>query len=264
METFTTVYLHGNLGRKFGKEWRLNVRSVAEAIKAIDINLKGALKQYWREKGRDKKYKIKVGEYFLNDEKEILSNSDKPKEIHIMPFIKGRSSGLGKIIAGIVLIIVGYFTFGSTSAWGMALISGGVGMALGGVVQLLTPIPNFNQNAGQSSATFGGGAFQGNAATAIQGAAVPVVYGEMMVAPTPIAISLSNQDMIILSNGSIGLVTPYYIGQTKTGVPSSSNYGTQYTSTTTIPATQNIDNPILGGTPPVYEYIPGGPSTTLW
>ena len=36
-----TVYLHGPLGETVGREWRLNVKSPAEAIRAINVNTNG-------------------------------------------------------------------------------------------------------------------------------------------------------------------------------------------------------------------------------
>jgi predicted phage tail protein len=36
-----TVYLHGKLGKRFGKKWRLSVSSAQEAISAIDANQEG-------------------------------------------------------------------------------------------------------------------------------------------------------------------------------------------------------------------------------
>ena len=32
------IYLHGKIGKKFGKEWDLNVTSPNEALRAIDAN----------------------------------------------------------------------------------------------------------------------------------------------------------------------------------------------------------------------------------
>ena len=37
------VYLHGSLGMKFGKSWCLDVKSIPEALRAIDCNKEGFL-----------------------------------------------------------------------------------------------------------------------------------------------------------------------------------------------------------------------------
>ena len=43
---YRKIKLYGKLGTLFGKEWNLDVNSVSEAIRAIDINTKGELSKY--------------------------------------------------------------------------------------------------------------------------------------------------------------------------------------------------------------------------
>lgn len=72
---------------------------------------------------------------------------------------------------------------------------GGVGasLILGGISQLLTPTPNFNQDtAGESR---GSSLFNGNAAAVSQGGSVGLVYGRALVTPMPVCISFWNQDV---------------------------------------------------------------------
>ena len=204
---FTTIYLHGALGRKFGKEWKLDVSTVKEAIRAIDINLKGKLIEYWFTKGRDKKYRIKLEDYSLSDEKEILGPIGKTKNIHILPITKGSKSGVGKIFAAIAIAVVTYYTgqYGTAAGWGKTTLdivaNTGYGLsislALGGIVQLLTPVPNFNQDSGNDNAST---IFAGNSTMQTQGGSVAVVYGQMIIAPMPIAVSISNSDTKITTD----------------------------------------------------------------
>ena len=200
----TTIYLHGALGRKFGKEWKLDIGTVNEAIRAININLKDALFQYWRGKGRDKKYRIKIGDYAINDEREILSPTGNVDNIHIVPVTKGSKDSLGKIIGGVVLIVVGAILVytGYGAAAGKSLISAGIGMLAGGVIQMLTPIPNFAQNAGTDDGR-GSTLFAGVSSQQSQGGPVGLVYGKMMVSPMPVAVSLSNEDTKITTGITI-------------------------------------------------------------
>jgi predicted phage tail protein len=213
------IYLHGQLGRKFGKEWKdMTVSSVAEAIRAVDINLKGELRKYWSQKGRDKKYKVKIGDYTVTDDVELTANSGKG-DIHIVPIIKGASSGIGKIIAGVVLIALAWWNpYGWSAAVTGFLGSTGASLVLGGVVQLLTPIPNFNQNAGNSDDQTRGSAFAGNTVGTVQGGSVPLVYGRMLVSPMPISMSLTNKTTNSTKNSTLGGV----------GVVSSPGGGEQY------------------------------------
>lgn len=63
-------------------------------------------------------------------------------DIRIAPVILGsKNGGWVNIILGVVLIVVGVFSYGSTTTQGAALIAAGIGSAIGGVVQLLTPMP---------------------------------------------------------------------------------------------------------------------------
>jgi predicted phage tail protein len=72
-------------------------------------------------------------------------------EIRIAPIILGsKNGGVFNIILGAVLIVVGAYinaaSYGGASPIGNALIGAGVGMALGGVAQLLTPVPKGTKN----------------------------------------------------------------------------------------------------------------------
>lgn len=208
------VYLHGYLGKKFGKLWELDVHSVSEAVRAIDANTKGALRDYWTKDGRNKKYQIKLGDYAITSETELDPPCGEGTDIHIVPYIAGRSSGFGKILAAIAIVTIAYFTLGGGSALagkaGEAAGSGWFGMTaadtasmfymigaqlvIGGIIQLLTPVPNFNTNAGNNSSS---NIFDGNSLRAQQGDAVPVVYGRMLLGPIPVSVSIINQDRSI-------------------------------------------------------------------
>lgn len=201
----TTYHLHGVLGQMFGKTWTVDVQTVAEGFRAIDINLKGKLFSYWSQEGRDEKYRVKLGDYAVEDEMELRAPSS--KDVHIVPVVAGSASAAGKIIAGIIMIVLTVVTFGgfaavAASMWGMMFVTMGASLVLGGIVQALTPVPNFNSNAGNDGDQ--SKTFQGNAMSIAQGGSVPIVYGRMMVTPMPISVSLSNTSSAITRNGSYG------------------------------------------------------------
>ena len=184
-----TVHLGGRLGILFGKEWRLNVSSPAEALKAIDINTKGGFRRYLS-KDTSKEYHICIGNKAKEGSitKEELKNRVGQNDIYVLPVIKGRNSGWAKIIAGVILIIVGAildaYSYGSA---GNTLIGFGASLVFGGITQLLTSAPKQNQQLQSFN-------FQGNASTAYQGSAVPVFYGRYLVSPIPICVSFSAQN----------------------------------------------------------------------
>jgi predicted phage tail protein len=210
------VYLEGKLGQLFGREWRLAVKSPGEAFRAININLKGKLKEYLVNQGAKKYYKIAIQKKDnLISPKEEINNPSGEGDIYFIPTIRGKSTGLGKIIAGAVLVIIGavLFVTGWGSVFSAPLISAGVGLMIGGVVQLMTPIPKMGLQESQSYDQRSSSIFQGNSTTITQGSAVGIVYGRALVPPMPISMSMRNES--ILEGGrSLGAIeySVYYSG----------------------------------------------------
>lgn len=186
------IFLTGKLGKLFGEKWELDVQSVSEAIRAINANTKGKFFEYLRTDGAKKYYKIGLGKKENLIEPLVEANGVSGKtDIYIMPTIKG-SSAVGKIIAGIVLIVVGIVAMAYGQTWGAQLVKLGAGLVLGGIVQLLTPVPPSNQTS--ESDGRGSNIFAGNANTVTQGSAVGVIYGRVLVSPMPISLSVDNVD----------------------------------------------------------------------
>lgn len=194
------VHLHGKLGTLFGKLWELDVKSPAEALRAIDINTKGKLSDYLRGPGGKKYYKVAIQKKtnIINPIDELKLPSGQ-SDIFFIPTIKGaggdNNGGVLQIIEGVVLIIIGIvidvYAEGSTSSLTEGMYIAGAGMILGGIVQLLTPVPK----AGEDDGGPRGGVFQGNATSIQQGGSVPIVYGQVLVIPMPISISTTNKNI---------------------------------------------------------------------
>lgn len=210
MDGLTTIHLGGKLGTLHGKTWHLRVSSPAEAIRAININTGGKLRQYLATEGAKKFYKIAVGKKTNVLEKNELRNRSGEADIYVLPTVHGANSGAGKIIAGIVLIVAAVITqqyelLGPVGqgTFGGAVVSAGYGLGaslvLGGVTQLLTPTPNFNNS---SSAGQGSTLFNGNAVAVNQGGAVPLIYGRALVPAVPICISFSNEDVQVTADSN--------------------------------------------------------------
>ena len=186
------IKLYGKLGKLCGKEWELDVSSVGEALRAINVNTKGKLEQYLSKEGALKYYKVCVRNKNNSISDKEINIPYESGDIYIIPTIKG-SGKFGQIILGVVLIVVGavinYVSFGSGSPIGTALIKMGIAVTLGGVAQLLMA-PKISDN-GEQRGSF---LFQGNAISANQGAPVGIVYGRAIVAPMPICLSMDNID----------------------------------------------------------------------
>ncbi len=222
MSTLTTVYFVGSLGRAIGhSKVELDVKSPAEAIRAMDINTRGKVSEYLSGPGRSRLYRIAVQKRTNVIGREEIGNRSGRSTIYIMPTIRGRNSGGGKILAGIAILALAYFTGGlaagasgwagagataagtsaSLSVLGTIAVGFGISLILGGITQLLTPTPQGpNASPDQAQST----SFPGNATSVVQGGCVPVVYGRALVSPVPVSITVSNNDIGTTAAGTNG------------------------------------------------------------
>lgn len=200
-DTLVNIHLGGELGNEFGEKWRLSLSnpSPAEAFRAIDANTGGRFRRYLRKGGENQFYRVCLRREDNDLGEEELQRPSGKGDIFLLPVIKGQQSGAAKIIAGIA-IIASIFIPGAQVFLGKALTyavaSAGASLVIGGVVQLLTPLPHFDQN---SSADDGlrSNVFQGNASAIAQGAGVPLIYGRALAIPMPISISFVAKDRTI-------------------------------------------------------------------
>ncbi len=207
-ESLTRIHLGGKLGQLFGAEWSLLVASPAEALRAININTRGAFFRYLGKDGQNHFYSVGLGREDQLLEKTELQNRSGNTDIFILPTIKGANSGVGKIIAGVVLIIVGILTseYGGSvltekgaALLGAAFVGLGASLVLGGITQLLTPNPKATQQLQSPN-------FQGNATSVQQGGCVPIIYGRCLVTPIPVSISFDTADLVATANTQRGTV----------------------------------------------------------
>lgn len=204
METkLTKIFLHGKLGKTYGKEWNLAVKSPAEAIRAIDTNVNGALKRQLMAEGNTKFYKICLGNKNNPLEKEEIINPSGNIDIHIIPTIKGKNSGLGKVLTAIAIIVAVValqqyqllpalpgLTVAQTAMTAYMMAGS---LLIGGVSQMLAANQNMNYGSSDDDGR-GSSVFQGNSSIVSQGAAVGLVYGRMLVTPMPVALAFNNYD----------------------------------------------------------------------
>ncbi|WP_122323754.1 tail assembly protein [Pseudomonas coronafaciens] len=139
-QPMTTILLYGQL-RQFGRSFRLSVRSPAEAIKALCVQIPGFERFLSNAKSRGLEFAIFRGGRNI-EEKELSYQGS--GDIRIAPVIMGnKRSGILQTIVGAVMIVAGIvvsgMSFGLAAPIGAALISGGIGMVAGGVIQMLSP-----------------------------------------------------------------------------------------------------------------------------
>lgn len=166
------VVLHGGLYEAYDKPIFIEARSIRAVLSALKlipelnpINNKN-------------RYLSKV------DGLENVADLDKPLDTPVVNIYCERKmnrrdiTGSGnnpyvQIIVGVVLIVVGYFSFGSTSKLGVAIMASGFGMIFGGISQLLIndPKPQKSDENRSSSLT-------GYENTVKSGTPIPLILGE--------------------------------------------------------------------------------------
>ena len=182
MSKLKTIRLYGELGKKFGKEFQLDVASPAEAVRLLAANFKD-FAPFFVGENKDKKYHILLNEQDLDAEQSFHPSSNK-EVIKIIPVVEGTMDNpLVRIVVGLVLIY-----FFPESPVGYALV-------LGGVSQLLFPVPNpvndIEDDANRPSYNF-----DGPVNTIRQGNPVPVGYGQLRVGSQVVSAGFFSEGLV--------------------------------------------------------------------
>jgi predicted phage tail protein len=135
-QPLTTVKLYGVL-RQFGREFRLSVRTPAEAVKALCVQIPGLERFISNAKNRGIEFAVFRGSKNLQ-EKELSFGGD--GDIRIAPVVTGsKRDGIIQTVVGAVLIAAGYLLSAPTGGASLALVGPGVALVAGGVIQMLSP-----------------------------------------------------------------------------------------------------------------------------
>jgi predicted phage tail protein len=186
------VVLHGELAKRFGKNHLLDVKSPAEAVRALCANFPDFERHMVESRSRGVGYNVwSNGRNIGEGELKMIGRG----RIYISPVIIGsKKGGLLQVILGAVLIIIGavidILTYGTG---GNQLIAIGGAMLIGGVIQLLTPLPKTSGGSDQVTSSF----FNGPVNTTAQGNPVPIGYGLLMVGSVVISgeIEITSTDL---------------------------------------------------------------------
>ena len=188
------IKLYGQIAKFIGQRViEADVATAAEAVRMLVANFPGLEKHM-----ADQHYRVTVGTYDRTLDE--IHDPAGQQDIMIAPVVAGAGGGFGKILAGIALIagaiILGPLSGGflglglGLSGGGLGIIGGtaavllgGIGatLVLGGVAQLISPVPKVPQGAGSDNdprKTFN---FSGIQQTSRQGVPVPCVYGLTLV-----------------------------------------------------------------------------------
>lgn len=210
MPEFSEVRLYGALGAKFGRRHRLLVDTPREAIHAMDLRTKGEFGRYLSEKNRH--FKVVVGD--ASQDLDGLNFRNHGKRIAIVPAVQGGKDGFDRILAGIAIMVVSYYTMGAGAPaamqWGAGASFGysvGMSCVIGGVAQLIAGVPASlgPQDKEGNKASY---LFNGTVNTLAQGNPVPLLYGKLRVGGCVISGGINVQDYtagLENSSGAIGL-----------------------------------------------------------
>ena len=196
-----TVHLHGRLKKQFGPSYRFDVQTAGEAMRALNCAFPGefvnALKvgSYQLVRG-DRHSGMRLDLELLNSLKLGIA------DLHLIPLAKGASNGKGsaKTIIGVALIGAALFASGGSLAaplslgsltvpglsWG-SVAAIGLGMTLQGVSMLLSK-PETTHDKDNSFT------INGPSNIAEQGAAVPLVYGEVITGSVVVSFDANVED----------------------------------------------------------------------
>ena len=200
------IKLYGNLAEFCGgqNEFEAVANTTADAIKFLAVNFEGLDKHM-----SEQFYQVKLGNTPL-DYEEIIYPAGY-EEIKIIPVVSG-SGNIGKILAGVALIAIGFgfaggfagkIGFGeflkaplfnaTTGALSWTSLAGKLGilLVLNGLAGLLTPTPEVDDSEGDPRNSF---SFSGIQNTARAGTAIPVIYGDVITGSIPVSARVVTED----------------------------------------------------------------------
>ena len=201
------IKVYGSLAKFLGKRsFKAAVNTPAEAMRFLVANFPG-IKSHMAEQY----YKVGVGdnELAVVDHPEHLHfPTSKNETIRIIPVVGGaKRGGLAQILIGVALVALSFVSFG-TGAWAgvlgsfgtsagaaagsVAAFSLGASLLLGGVAQMLTPVPRIGDDTTDPSKSY---SFSGIQNVTRQGVPVPICYGEVLVGSVVISAGINTEDI---------------------------------------------------------------------
>ena len=236
-----TVYLKGDMGDRFGEKWSMNVSNAQDIFKLIECQRDGFKKYMLDCVENNIDFTVQRGEDLIDETELMLSLGE--EDITVTPIPAGSKGNVGKLIAAALLIYTGYWMYqgaamagaGTTTAAQAAIMEGGpsaartllnaginmgkagkflgytamaIGTSLGltTVTQMLLPDANNDQEDDSHL-------FSGPINSTVQGGAVPVLYGEMMVGGHTINASYTSSMASSWGSGMPGRDNPLGIDE---------------------------------------------------
>lgn len=190
------VRLYGRLGARFGRIHMLAVSSTAEAIRALCVLIPGFERALADSDAHGVRYACFLGKRNIGEDQ--LQHPVGADAIRIAPVVAGaKRAGLFQTVLGAVMIVVGaVLTYtGIGAPIGAAMMKMGAVLALGGVIQMLSPQQRglSAQDSPENGASYN---FNGAVNTSAQGNPVPVLYGRMICGSAVISAGIFAEDQV--------------------------------------------------------------------
>ena len=186
------IELLGVLRKNFGKEHMRIVANTSEAIRALRHTIKGFEQFLNTSKARGLTYAVYRGSKNIGlDDFGFQITED---VIRIVPVIIGsKKAGLLQTILGVVLVAASIWVPGLGIAASNIMFAAGASMALGGIVQMLSPQPAglASKQDADNRASY---AFGGVTNTTAQGNPVPLGYGRRRIGGAIISAGIYVED----------------------------------------------------------------------
>lgn len=200
-----TIYLLGELGKKFGRKHRLDVKTPAEAVRAFVANFPD-FERYMIESGdRGVGYQVLAGATPIGSYDEIHNPTSERESIRFIPTLTGAGgNGITGVLLGVALIAASFIPGLNVAVWAGASTTFasvafglGVSMALGGLTQMLTPTPKASSinTGGAATENAPSYAFNGPVNVTAQGNPVPIGYGRMIVGSAVISAGIVTEEI---------------------------------------------------------------------
>ncbi|KPA87087.1 phage-related protein, tail component [Pseudomonas asplenii] len=181
-EKMQTVLLSGSLARTFGRRHRMTTSGGFRDIMGYFRQFPGFEKHMAESSRKGMRYAIFNGKENIGEDD--LGKPTGHDVVRIVPVISGsKRAGLLQTIIGVVLIAVSFIP----GFQGLAPV--GISLALGGVVQMLSPQAKGlgTQDSPNNRPSY---SFNGAVNTSVQGNPVPLGYGKMIVGSAVISAGI--------------------------------------------------------------------------
>lgn len=208
------VYLEGEIGSKFGKEFTMNVDSFGAAIRCLDANFNDFKKYLIECDERGVGFTCQIAGAPIQDEKELLLEYAEGDMVITAIPAGSRKSAIGRIVVGAILVYIAFSTGGFglgeavgtmlggggftwAGAAGLFLGSMGMNLVMSGINELMAPDPSVDNDQDESYL------FQGSGQMLVEGDPVPILYGQLRVPGRPVSLQVRNEKQNFYDPGNV-------------------------------------------------------------